>query len=87
MYRIASTISLALLCTPAFAAPASPTSASRQMAQATPTASRATAEPTAATPAAKKICKQLPSSYSHSSQRVCLTKDEWKQVDDEMRNN
>jgi hypothetical protein len=33
----------------------------------------------------KKICKMLPSSYSHTQQRVCLTKDEWKQVDEQSR--
>jgi len=29
----------------------------------------------------KKVCRLLPSSYSHRSDRVCLTKSEWTQVD------
>ena len=32
-------------------------------------------------PAEKKICKNLPSSYSHMPDRVCLTPSEWKQVE------
>ena len=31
----------------------------------------------------KKICKLLPSSYSHLSKRACLTEKEWKQLEDE----
>ena len=41
---------------------------------------------TAVQPAAnaqKKICKLLPSSYSHMRDRVCLTKNEWKQVEED----
>lgn len=29
----------------------------------------------------KKICKQLPSSYSRMTKRTCLTEKEWKQVE------
>jgi hypothetical protein len=31
----------------------------------------------------KKICKQLPSSYSRRTTRTCLTASEWKQVEAE----
>ncbi len=34
-------------------------------------------------PTEKKICKLLPSSYSHVNQRVCLTARQWEQVDRE----
>jgi hypothetical protein len=34
----------------------------------------------------KKICKALPSSYSRMSKRACLTKNEWKQVEDDVQN-
>ncbi len=40
---------------------------------------------TAAAPAEKKVCKLLDSSYSHRSERVCLTAKEWQQVDEQMR--
>jgi hypothetical protein len=35
----------------------------------------------AETSADKKICRQLPSSYSRMTQRVCLTAGEWAQVE------
>lgn len=86
MYRIAfSTLCLALLSSAASAAPANSAPAPRQMAEATQAGPRATAAETAAAPAEKKICKLLPSSYSHRSDRVCLTKEQWKQVDDQTR--
>ena len=31
----------------------------------------------------KKICKQLPSSYSRHSNKVCMTAEQWKKVDQE----
>jgi len=31
----------------------------------------------------KKVCKNLPSSYTRMTERVCLTKEQWKQVDDQ----
>ena len=34
----------------------------------------------------KKICKQLPSSYSRMTKRACLTAKEWKQVAAEVEN-
>jgi hypothetical protein len=33
------------------------------------------------TVAEKKICRQLPSSYSRMTKRVCLTAKEWEQVE------
>ena len=33
--------------------------------------------------AEKKICRQLPSSYSRMTQRVCLTAKEWEQVEND----
>jgi hypothetical protein len=33
----------------------------------------------------EKICKQLPSSWSRLPQNACLTKKEWKQVEEELR--
>jgi predicted transglutaminase-like cysteine proteinase len=33
--------------------------------------------------AEKKICKMLPSSSSRMTEKVCLTKQEWRQVDEE----
>lgn len=84
MYRIAfSTFCLALASAAASAGPT--TSAPREMAQATQAPPTANAATTTAAPAERKICKQLPSSYSHATQRVCLTKDEWKQVDEQMK--
>ena len=46
--------------------------------------------PTKAAPAPaveKKICKQLPSSYSRMTKRTCLTADQWKQVDAQVQQN
>jgi hypothetical protein len=51
------------------------------------------AVPTVAVPATsapavvqdKKVCKSLPSSYSRKTERVCLTKEQWQQVEDESR--
>jgi hypothetical protein len=44
--------------------------------------SQAAASVVKAPPAEKKICKQLPSSYSRMTQRACLTAKDWKQVED-----
>ena len=35
--------------------------------------------------AAKKVCKRLPSSYSNMSKRVCLTEQQWQQIEEEAR--
>jgi hypothetical protein len=56
-----------------------------QLADATRAAPAVQSAPATAAPAEKPICKLLPSSYSHSSKRVCLTKEQWKQVDEQMR--
>jgi hypothetical protein len=31
----------------------------------------------------KKICKQLPSSYTRHSNKVCMTAEQWKKVEQE----
>ena len=50
--------------------------------------STAGGEPAAAPkprPAAeKKVCRRIESSYSHMSEKICLTKKEWAQVDAEI---
>jgi Spy/CpxP family protein refolding chaperone len=35
--------------------------------------------------AAKKVSKRLPSSYSNMSKRVCLTEQQWQQIEEEAR--
>ena len=32
----------------------------------------------------KKVCRRIESSYSHMSEKICLTKKEWHQVDAEV---
>ena len=41
------------------------------------------AKPAPAVAADKKICKRLQSSYSRSTPKVCLTRDEWAKVEAE----
>jgi hypothetical protein len=55
---------------------------------ANPSASPSASADTAAKPAPdaqKKVCKLLATSGTHLADRVCLTKSEWKQVEDELR--
>lgn len=93
MYRIAfSTLCGALLSSAALAVPttqsAAPTisaQAAVELAEASPPAPVGNTASAAAVPAEKKVCRLLDSSYSHRMDRVCLTKEEWKQVDDQMR--
>ena len=33
----------------------------------------------------KKICKELPATYSRMSKRACLTEKEWKQVEQDLQ--
>jgi len=84
------TLSAAFVSAAATAAPATQASTSTapqqvQVADATQPAGVSTAVPAAPALAVapKKICKQLPSSYSHTTKRVCLTKEEWKQVEEQ----
>ena len=90
------TLSSALLFTAASAANASPAlqanpsagaAAPVQVADSSRPAPAAAAIRTAPAAVAeeKKICKQLPSSYTRSTKRVCLTKAEWEQVGNESR--
>jgi len=30
----------------------------------------------------KLVCRRIPSSYSHRSEKICLTKKQWEEVDD-----
>jgi hypothetical protein len=81
------TILITSLISLAAATPAAAQQAQTQLAAAVETNGAATAgteaRPAAAAPAAveKKICKNLPSSYSRRTDRVCLTKDEWAKVE------
>ena len=84
-------VSSALAISPATAsAQATPSSTIAQVAEnsvaASPsgasTAAPAAVAPAQARPADKKICKQLPSSYSRMTVRTCLTAKEWKQVEE-----
>jgi hypothetical protein len=93
MYRIAfSTLCTALVSTAAVATPATQTApavsaqAPVQLAETSAAAPADNAAPSAGTAVEKKICRLLPSSYSHMNDRVCLTKEEWKRVDDQTRN-
>ena len=94
MYRIAlSTLCGALLSAAAVAAPAAQSTAPAvsapgpvQLAEASPPAPVANTATAAVAPVEKKVCRLLPSSYSHRNDRVCLTKEEWKQVDEQLRN-
>ncbi len=80
-------VTAALLISPiAASAQSSPTGKS-ELAQNSATNSVGAAPAAAkAAPAAvpeKKICKQLPSSFSRMTKRACLTASEWKQVEAE----
>jgi hypothetical protein len=87
------TVCVALLSTASNAAPATqptqakPVTTAVQVADSTAATPATTARPPTVTaaPADKLICKLLPSSYSHTMQRVCLTKEQWKQVEEQMR--
>ena len=81
-------VTAALLVSPAAAsAQASSTAmatiAQNSVATDTGTASVIDSRSAPATAVEKKICKQLPSSYSRMTQRVCLTEKEWKQAEQE----
>ena len=80
-----SIITSALLLSPV-AAPAQTASAAIASVanNAAATATTASGENARAAPAAaeeKKVCKQLPSSYSRMTKRACLTEKEWKRVE------
>lgn len=70
------------------AAPAATAGASNDQSKASAPATQQspTSSTTAAAAEEKKICKLLPSSYSHHSDRVCLTKSDWEKVDQEVGN-
>ncbi len=65
----------------------SPAAVSAQVAAPQSTGKTATAQDASGKAGAveeKKICKQLPSSSSRLPQRACLTRKQWKQVEDEV---
>jgi hypothetical protein len=79
-------VTSALLLSPIAASAQSTTSAmagiaNNAVATATSPVSESDRKVAPATPAEKKICKQLPSSYSRMTKRSCLTAKEWKQVE------
>ena len=59
-----------------------------QVAQVAPAPAHSISAPAVDAPATeeKKVCRLLPSSYSHHSDRVCLTKEQWAQVDADLGN-
>ena len=65
---------------------AAPADAQTQPSQADAAANNAVAAVDAGSAkAAKKVCKRLPSSYSNMSNRVCLTEQQWQQIEEEAR--
>jgi hypothetical protein len=65
---------------------AAPAGARTQPSQADVAANNAVAAADAGSAkAAKKVCKRLPSSYSNMSKRVCLTEQQWQQIEEEAR--
>ena len=85
MRKVILTISIALLSMAAAPAPAKLAS-NDQPKQTDQTNTAQTPAAQAATAGETKVCRLLPSSYSHHSDRVCLTKSEWKQVDEDTGN-
>ena len=43
----------------------------------------AESKPTAAKPAEKKICRTIAATGSRMGERICLTKEQWKKVDEQ----
>lgn len=43
----------------------------------------AESKPTAAKPAEKKVCRTVAATGSRMGERICLTKEQWKKVDEE----
>ena len=81
-------VTAALLVSPAAASARAPSTVA-QVAENSAASAPAAATDSKATPAAavdKKICKQLPSSYSRMTTRTCLTEKEWQQVEKEAQN-
>jgi hypothetical protein len=78
---------IVLPCVVLFSVVAAPVSAAPQIAnQVAPSTSQQSATlsgGSAAAVADKKICKELPSSYTRMTERVCLTKRQWQQVHEE----
>lgn len=78
--RIISTAALAavlVVSTPAFA---------QNSSQAATAATASAAQPSKAATEEKKVCRRLETSGTRMAERVCLTKDEWKKVEQQMNN-
>jgi hypothetical protein len=84
-------VTAALLISPVAASAQSSSVKSTQIAEnsVADMAGSSSAQPKAATvgPQEKKICKQLPSSYSRMTKRTCLTAEQWKQAEAEAQGN
>ena len=77
-------VTAAILFSPIAASAEAPTTIAT-VAENTVTSTGASTDSKSAPAAAveKKVCKQLPSSYSRMTQRVCLTEKEWQRVEQE----
>ena len=78
--RIIPTAALAavlLTSAPAFA---------QNSSQAATAATASAAQPSKAAAEEKKVCKRLETSGTRMAERVCLTKEEWKKVEQQMGN-
>ena len=78
--RIIPTAAMAailILSTPTFA---------QNSSQAATAATASAAQPSKAAAEEKKVCKRLETSGTRMAERVCLTKDEWKRVEQQMGN-
>ena len=64
---------------------AAPATARTQPTRADATNNAVTSVDQGSAKAAKKVCKRIPSSYSNMSKRVCLTEQQWQQVEEEAR--
>lgn len=71
--RVIAITTLAALCLAA--APATAKTADQEQAAAAPAAK--------ADPAEKKVCKRLEMSGTRMADRVCLTREQWKKVDEQ----
>jgi Ni/Co efflux regulator RcnB len=76
-----TTIAIATVAAAPAASDAAATNATQPSAQSTDNNGAAKAQPALEE---KKVCRLLPSSYSHRSDRVCLTKSQWTQVDKDL---
>jgi len=74
-------IAFAVVAAPAAAAPVPVASTATNQADAVDPAAIGGGNSAPDVKAEKKICRQLDSSYSRMTQRVCLTRQEWQRVE------